>query len=414
MSHAEVTRPVPPDLNSIRLRTLATLALIPLSLGVAACDVQEPFEGEILVPLHAPVGEPLPGLSAEGRERFQAGALAFARQYSEAEGLGPRFNENSCNACHTFPTDGGTGETSIRRISVTREDGSCDPLTELSGGNLRLQVTDLLAAAGGEPERDTSPGTHTAVFTVPFTYGLGMVDAVPQEWIDRRADPSDADGDGISGRVGKDAFGRPARFGRKADVATLADFVDGAFRAEMGITTPQVPDEDQAGNPPGVPEGVDPAADPEVGGDEFQAVVAFLRFLAPPSPGAVDTPEEDEGRRRFGELGCDACHVPALPTGPVGDSGIPAASVGLYSDLLLHDMGPGLEATCTPGAGNTEFRTEPLMGLRYRDRYLHDGRATRVMDAILAHGGEAEAARQAFEALDRLQQEALLKFLGTL
>ncbi|MDT8341158.1 MAG: di-heme oxidoredictase family protein, partial [Longimicrobiales bacterium] len=226
-------------------------------------------------------------------------------------------------------------------------------------------------------------------------------------------DLDDADGDGISGRLGRDPQGRPARFGRKGDVATLADFVDSAFRMEMGITTPRVPDEDRAGHPPGVPAPVDPAPEPEVSQDEFDAVVHFLRFLAPLAPAPVDDPEEIEGERRFHELGCARCHVPELPTAPFGSPGVPAGSIAIYSDLLLHDMGPGLEGTCTTGAANNEYRTEPLMGLRYRDRFLHDGRATRVMDAILAHGGEAEAARQAFSRLNRLQQETVLQFLRT-
>ena len=310
--------------------------------------------------------------------------------------------------------DGGTGETNIRRVSRTLPDGSCDPLIEASGNNMRLQVTEALAAAGGQPERDTSIGTHTAVFTIPFTFGLGLVDAIPLEVLRDMEDPDDADGDGISGRLGMDAEGRPARFGRKGDVASLEDFVDSAFRFEMGLTTHLVPDEDRAGNPPGVPDGVDPVGEPEVAPEDFRAVVAFLRFLAPPAPAAVDTPEEEEGRRFFQELGCAGCHVPVLPTGPFPDASVSSAAVALYSDLLLHEMGPELEGTCTPAATTTEFRTEPLMGLRYRDRYLHDGRATRVMDAILAHGGEAAAARAAFEALNRLQQESLLRFLGTL
>jgi CxxC motif-containing protein (DUF1111 family) len=395
---------------SRRLRTLLPALVIPALAGLAACDSSPSLPD----PIHGEVGDPLPGLSAATLDLFERGAAAFERQYTEGEGLGPRFNENSCDACHTFPVDGGTGETNIRRVSRTLGDGSCDPLTEASGGNLRVQVTEALAAAGGKPERDTSIGTHTAVFTIPFTFGLGLVDAIPLEVLEAMEDPNDADGDGISGRLGRDAQGRPARFGRKGDVASLADFVDGAFRMEMGLTTHRVPDEDQAGNPPGVPDGVDPAGEPEVSREDFEAVVAFLRFLAPPAPAAVDTPEEEEGRRFFQELGCAGCHVPVLPTAPFPDGSVTAAAVGLYSDLLLHDMGPGLEGTCTPAATNTEYRTEPLMGLRYRDRFLHDGRATRVMDAILAHGGEAEVARAAFDGLNRLQQESLLRFLGTL
>lgn len=386
----------------------SSLQLIPTILFAAACGVQSPATD----PIHGDPGSPIPGLTPDELALFQSGASVFARQFTPEDGLGPRFNENSCNACHTFPVDGGSGETNIRRISRTLPGGACDPVPEYSGNNLRLQVTPALAAAGGRPERDFSRGTHTTVFTIPFAFGLGLLDAVPQGALEALADPDDADGNGISGRIGADLRGRPARFGRKGDVASLEDFVDSAFRLEMGLTTHLVPDEDQAGNSPGVPDGVDPTPEAEVSQDDFEAVLAFMRFLAPLSPGPVDSPEKEAGARWFQELGCVGCHVPVLPTEPFGS--VPAAGVAAYSDLLLHDMGPGLEGVCTPGASNREYRTEPLMGLRYRKQFLHDGRASGVMEAILAHGGEAEGARQAFDRLNRLQQEELLRFLGTL
>lgn len=400
--------------------TSRTAAAFLLLAGLCACGDggSDPLDGmqgdESPNLLHGELGTPVPGLSAEERAAFDAGARLFERQFTQEEGLGPRFNENSCDACHTFPVDGGSGETNVRRVSNTTPQGRCDVLEAQSGPNLRIQVTPLLAAAGGEPVRDVSIGSHTGVFTIPFVFGLGVVDAIPLATLQALEDPDDRDGDGISGRLGRDAGGRPARFGRKGDVASLADFIDGAFRLEMGITTPTTPDERFAGVAPGVPDGVDPAADPEIDAEAFAAVDAFVRFLVPPSPGLVDDPLEVEGRSRFQELGCTGCHVPVLQAGDDAPPALAGRAVALYSDLLLHDLGPDLESVCAPGATTTEHRTEPLMGLRYRDRYLHDGRATRVMDAILAHGGEAEAARVAFEALDRLQQEAVLRFLATL
>ncbi|MBT8402693.1 MAG: hypothetical protein KJP18_02475, partial [Gemmatimonadetes bacterium] len=214
--------------------------------------------------LHGELGEPVPGLSAEERAAFDAGARLFEKQFTPEEGLGPRFNENSCDACHTFPVDGGSGETNVSRVSNTTEAGRCDILEAQSGPNLRIQVTPLLAAAGGEPVRDFSIGSHTGVFTIPFVFGLGLVDAIPLATLQALEDPDDRDGDGVSGRLGRDGQGRPSRFGRKGDVASLADFIDSAFRLEMGITTPSTPDERFAGEAPGVPEGVDPAADPEI------------------------------------------------------------------------------------------------------------------------------------------------------
>jgi CxxC motif-containing protein (DUF1111 family) len=377
------------------------------------CGPGDPPEEPVRV-VHAEIGRPLPGLGQAEQAAFETGAALFSRQYTQEEGLGPRFNENSCDACHTFPVDGGSGETSVRKVTRTLPDGGCDLLEPHGGTNLRIQVTARAAALGARPERDRSFGTHTAVFTIPFTFGLGLVEAVPLEALEARADPDDADGDGISGRLGRDPAGRPARFGRKADVATLEDFVDSAFRMEMGLTTPLVPDEARAGIPPFAPEGADPVPEPEVPPEELEAVLAFLRFLAPPSPAERSDPLVEEGEELFGDLGCAGCHVPVLTTGPSASPALDRVGVALYSDLLLHDMGPELEGTCAAGASTTEYRTEPLMGLRYREAYLHDGRAKRVMDAVLAHGGEAAAARNRFAALDRLRQEALLRFLGTL
>jgi CxxC motif-containing protein (DUF1111 family) len=369
-------------------------------------------EGRV-APVYGDPGDPLSGLTTEERAAFDHGAEVFGHLFTPAEGLGPRFNENSCDACHTFPADGGTGETNVRRVSTTLADGRCDPLDELSGPNLRIQVTPALAAAGGRPERDRGIGSHTGVFTIPLLYGAGLIEAIPIETLEALADPEDRDGDGISGRLGTDVAGHPARFGRKADVATLTDFVDSAFRLEMGLTTPLVPDEDRAGNPPGVPDGVDPVAEPEVNAADFAAVTAFVRFLAPPAPLPVDEPLEIQGQEFFGSLGCATCHVPVMMTGDHDSPALHRTAVALYSDLLLHDLGPELESVCTTGATTTEHRTEPLMGLRHRDFYLHDGRTSGVIDAILAHGGEAEAARNRFAALNRLEQEAVLAFLRT-
>jgi len=358
-------------------------------------------------------GDPLPGLTAEEVERFAAGRLIFAHPFSAEEGVGPRYNENACNACHTDPADGGTGETNVRKATRLLADGRCDLLTAEGGENLRIQLT--VPGQGSERVPTPASATHSATFTIPFLFGIGIVEGIPEARLRELADPDDADGDGVSGRLGLDAFGRVARFGRKADVATIADFVEGAFRHEMGMTTPSMPDEGQAGAvpplDPAVAGSADPAADPELTQAQIDAVTDFLRFLAPPT--RRGDPEE-EGSALFTALGCEGCHVREHTAEWDDVPAIDGAVIELYSDLLLHDMGPDLEGTCTAAAGTREYRTEPLLGLRARRIFLHDGRARRVMDAILAHGGEAQAARDAFAGLDRLTQEVLLRFLDTL
>ena len=396
---------------SRRPSCLPGICLVVISLS--ACGTEPTPD-----PISAEIGAPLPGLSAPELSRFEAGREPFNRQFTPENGLGPRFNENSCDACHTSPASGGTGETIITKATRFGADGRCDPLASLGGENLRLRVTPQAAALGAERPPVPAEASHQARFTTPFVFGLGLVEAIPQATLDAMADPEDRDGDGISGRTGTDAQGRPARFGRKADVATLADFVESAFRLEMGVTTPHHPGEGSAGALPAIPDGSDPAADPEIDLGTLEGATDFVRFLAPPTPRAPRDEEDrntiEAGKALFESLGCASCHVPTLRTGEAEVAALSRQVVALYSDLLLHDMGPGLEGTCGPGAATTEGRTEPLLGLRHRRLFLHDGRVGRVMDAILAHGGEAQAARDRFAALDRLTQETLLRFLDTL
>lgn len=356
------------------------------------------------------------GLTADELGRFQAGREVFSRPFSEQEGLGPRFNENSCNACHTDPADGGTGEQLVVKASRVEVEGRCEALAAEGGENLRRRVTESAAASGFGPMPIPTAATHEGRLNTPFLFGMGLIDAIPVSELQRRADPDDVDGDGISGRVGVDAQGRPARFGRKGNVATLRAFVDEAFRMEMGITTPLQPDEAFAGALPSVLAELDPTKEPEVDAEAFEATVDFVRFLAPPgrAPSAEGNEAVARGEALFDDLGCAGCHVPQLPVGSDAPSAYAGRTIALYSDLLLHDLGPDLAAHCTSGAGPTEFRTEPLMGLRYRSVFLHDGRVGRVRDAILSHGGEATNARAAFTSLDRLTQEDLLEFLRTL
>ncbi|MEZ4416318.1 MAG: di-heme oxidoredictase family protein [Gemmatimonadota bacterium] len=367
--------------------------------------------------MYAPIGEPLPGLSQDQADRFAQGQALFSHVFSPEEGLGPRFNENACNACHTDPADGGTGEQLVLKASHFDDEGTCQTFAAQGGENLRGKLTPEASALGAVPASAPAEASHRGRINTPFLFGMGMIDAIPQATLDGLADPDDRNGDGISGRVGRSADGRPARFGRKAAVATLADFVDEAARLEMGLTTAAHPDEATAGALPAVPDGSDQVADPELDAERVALIVDFVRYLAPPEPGTPRPEDEalvEQGRALFEGLGCSSCHVPALRTRADAPPPLAGREIALYSDLLLHDMGPDLAGPCTAGASPTEVRTEPLMGLRYRRTLLHDGRIGRVRDAILAHGGEAQAARDAFDGLDRVVQEALLRFLAQL
>ena len=144
----------------------------------------------------------------------------------------------------------------------------------------------------------------------------------------------------------------------------------------------------------------------------------YVRFLAPPVRATFDSDYQKASVRRgtvlFRELNCSSCHVPSMQTGPSDVAALSHKTVALYSDLLLHDMGPGLADVCGVSATPSEVRTEPLMGIRHRDMLLHTGRAFDLRDAIMLHGGEAKSSRDAFAALDWMSQEDLVNFLKTL
>ncbi|MFW6201983.1 MAG: di-heme oxidoredictase family protein [Gemmatimonadota bacterium] len=395
-----------------RVRTYLVALAPALALVAGACGAAPDAEPA------ATIGEPVTRLSDAELERFALGRVQFDRIFTPEEGLGPLFNENQCSACHTDPASGGTGEQLVRKATRFSTTAGCDPLAEAGGENVRSQATPALEAHGVERQPPPEGATERARFTTPFLFGLGLVEAVPDETLLENADPDDADGDGISGRVGRDAAGRVARFGRKADVATLADFVASALLLEMGLTSPRFPAEPPVAELAPLLAETDPALDPEVDAETVALLTDYVRFLAPPPRRLPSNPDEleriDRGEGMFHAIGCGSCHTPSLRTAPSDVAAFDRREVRLYSDLLLHDMGPELAGTCGPAASPREWRTEPLMGLGRREAYLHDGRTYDLREAILLHGGEATAVRAAFEALGRVRQEAILRFLRTL
>jgi CxxC motif-containing protein (DUF1111 family) len=240
----------------------------------------------------------------------------------------------------------------------------------------------------------------TSVRNAPTLYGTGLIDAIPDAVI---AAGAFARGDGVHGRAhrvrGADGGERVGRFGWKADTATLRQFVADAFRNELGITSPLAPADLATGHPRCPGEG----ARPEDDGTIVDAVTAFLTALPPPDE-RIASPR---GAALFQAVGCAACHTPSLPLGE--------RQVSLYSDLLLHDLGPDLDDKVVQGeARGPHWRTTPLWGLGARARLLHDGRARTLSEAILVHGGEASAATQRFRRLSPEDRDALLAFLAGL
>ena len=362
-------------------------------------------------------GTPLSGLSAADSARFYAGMTLFNKVFTPDEGLGPAFNENQCSACHTVPAIGGTtGFERIVKATHYSGPGACDLLSEHGGENVRTSVTPRLRARGVTAEAIPTRATETGRFLPPFLFGLGLVEAIPDDVIARLADPDDRNGDGISGRVARGKDGRLTRFGRKADVTTIEEFTRSALRFEMGLTT-RATERDLVNGKP-APRGTDPASEPEVDSGTVALLTDFVRYLAPPAPAKPHNLANADtiagGRQLFGQLGCASCHTPSMRTGSNANPALSNKSVPLYSDLLLHDMGPGLANVCAYDASPNELRTASLAGLQHRSFFLHDGRALDLRDAILAHGGEARRSRDAFARLGWLRQEYLVIYLRSL
>jgi CxxC motif-containing protein (DUF1111 family) len=241
-----------------------------------------------------------------------------------------------------------------------------------------------------------------------------------------RADPDDTDENGISGRpnrVWDVASGSVmlGRFGWKANQPRLEQQNSGAFLGDIGITSPLFPRENCTSAQPDCSDAPSGGA-PELDADHVTQVDYYSKYLAVPARRDYTDPEVRRGEALFGELGCANCHTTTFKTGiVVDDPELSSQTIHPYTDLLLHDMGEAL-ADGRPDfeADGNEWRTPPLWGIGlFEDvndhtRYLHDGRARNLEEAVLWHGGEAEATTHAFKALSQTERDALLRFLGSL
>lgn len=399
------------------MRRIAGAILLLSAAGALACAelfTEPPLDADIF-------DAPVPGLTNVEMAAFARGDAEFSRNFAPATGLGPIFNNRSCFACHSG--DGrGRLENSLKRIGSADDDF----LDALGGPQIQDKATP-----GAEFEHVPS-GVAVSVRLPPPVFGVGLIEAIPVDAILANADPSDADGDGISGRpnmvtspdvipeteIGGGPGPQLGRFGRKAQVSSLLKQVIDAYLQDIGVTSDFLPVENR--NPQSsIPiEAADHAGDPEIPASTVQATVFYIRTLAPPGPGAL-TARREEGQQLFTTVGCASCHVPTLRTGDHVVGALANQDVTLYSDLLLHDMGDALADNRPDGdASGREWRTTPLWGLRLMRRFLngdafllHDGRARTVEEAILLHGGEAQQARDAFAALTPAQRAALLDFV---
>lgn len=397
-------------------RTIQLLFLSCLLLIVyASCEKMAPSapeENELL-------DGPMEGLNAQQRGQFLRGDEGFADVFTAEEGLGPIFVSNSCFSCHVGD---GKGSPFLKLTRFGQSDISGNRF--LNRGAPQIQHR---AIPGFKPEK-LPAGAPTTDLIAPAVTGLGFLDAVSDADLLVMEDPNDADGDGISGRVhwndipdyvqlrhgtiignGKHI----SRFGKKAAAYDLLHQTAGAYNQDMGITS--------------IFEPIDPLTqkevDPEVSTQVVNDVVFYLKTLKAPIPRNENDPEVLLGKNLFSSIECAKCHTPTLKSSISPIAALSEKEFHPYTDLLLHDMGPGLDDGYTEGyALSSEWRTPALWGLGLSQDaqgggnvfLMHDGRAASIEEAILMHGGEAENSKSSYMQLSQEEKTQLIKFLESL
>jgi CxxC motif-containing protein (DUF1111 family) len=364
-----------------------------------------------------PFGGPLLGLTALELAAFEDGFDEFTNvETPEGGKLGPLFNGKSCAECHTAGGIGGGSTITVTRFGRT-EQGHFDALDALGGSLLQRFATDpalqerVPAEANVVAQRQSTP-----------LFGLGLIEAITDATIAQNAREPKPDGvRGKAAMVFDPATNhmRVGRFGWKSQIANLTTFAGDAYSNEMGVTNRFFPLENAPnGNRalllkfqpnPAVEDQIDPAT----GKSDIDLAADFMRLLAPPTP-LPATFSSRKGETVFAQTGCASCHKPSMTTGPSPIAALNRVPVNLYSDLLLHDMGALGDGIAQGDAGMREMRTAPLWGLNVRTRFLHDGRAATLDDAVRGHAGEATVSRDRYQRLPAVQRQQLLDFLGTL
>jgi len=358
----------------------------------------------------------LAGLSEAQNADFAAGKAEFLNIETVESGLGPIFNDVSCVACHFQGGAGGASRTLVTRFGRLTN-GVFDPLVSL-GGPL-LQRKAIAPAYLETVPKEANVVAHRQ--TTPL-FGAGLVEAIPDATIADYAKASKPFG--VTGRAALvtdpvSGATRVGRFGWKAQHATLDGFAADAYLNEMGITSRYFPVENAPNGNQALLTAADKVLDPEdalatgAAKSDLNLAADYMRLLAP-VPRLAASPQILAGQAVFAEVGCAVCHVPSMKTGVSSIAALSEVSANLYSDLLLHDMAGLGDGIVQPPASGTEMRTAPLWGLRLRDRYMHDGRASTVELAILAHDGEAKTVRDGYVKLPAAKRRALSLFLTSL
>jgi CxxC motif-containing protein (DUF1111 family) len=395
-----------------------------------ACSTDPPLEDPLAgVKLVSddPTDFPLRAASPALVDRFVEGDALFDAVFREPDGIGPLFIRTACASCH----DGaGRGPGAVEKMAFVEADG-ITPLSDQSGLIYGHTARPYMAAGATTP---LSPPSGNSALKLskrlgPPVFGRGYLEAVDDAEILRMESEQKSRTDGIHGRINRVAYHSEAnpekayhqhyegevdligRFGFKARVATLDDFTADAYQGDMGITSPLRPDE--LPNPDGLNDDGKPGADVPI--ETVNAVADYMRLLEIPARGIP----KDPAKVLFAEARCSVCHAPSLktradyPIAPLAGINAP-----VYTDFLLHDMGDDMaDGLADESATSRTWKTAPLIGIRHIQGFLHDGRATTVEQAILAHegpGSEANDSIARFKALSFEERKALITFVQLL
>ena len=369
-----------------------------------------------------PFDAPITGLAGVELTAFHEGDALFEVPLRDADGLGPVYTRNSCGGCHA---GGVRGPGSVQKMAVVDEDGitpNIDQSTLLPYGQTVRPLLTAGATTAILPPDD--PRVKVTVRVGPPILGRGYIEAVADSEIERMATEQATRVDGIHGRVNRVTYGSEmsaderfhkhvrgdeviGRFGLKARIGFLDDFSADAFQSDMGITSPLRPTE--VTNPDHLTDDLKPGVD--VGLDSIQKRAMYMRTTAIPR-----RKDNDRGREIFALTNCSVCHAPSLATRidyPVGL--VAGTRAEIYSDLLVHDMGAALADGVVDGlAGSRDWRTAPLIGLRFMRSYLHDSRAATIRQAIELHDGEAADSVRRYRALSDDDRSLLEAFVSGL
>lgn len=410
-------------LEKMNHTTKFVVIITSFTIALSACQKilpSTPEDNEIL-------DGPVEGLTHQENSQFLAGDFAFNDDiFIKDNGLGPYFVASACVSCHAGD---GKGHPSTTLTRFGQWDSTGNRYVQYGAPQLQNR-----AIPGYNPEVIPT-GAPFAKFTPPANTGLGFFAALTDAQILENVDPNDSDGDGISGvpnyiappvyfipQIWHQSFGNKyiGRFGKKASAVDLLQQTVNAYNQDMGVTSEFSPYEPQMNGlsypyPDDVP-------DPEVASNTILNIVFYLRTLKAPIQRNQFDIDVLAGKEKFINMNCARCHTPQWTTGESDISALSYKTFFPYSDLLLHDMGNGLDDGYTEGTAQTyEWRTAPLWGLGLSKNsqggqyfLMHDGRASSIEQAILLHGGEAASSKNMYQALSETEKQKLIKFLESL